>query len=189
MRDLASATPALTTATFTLIGVLGGAIIASIFPFLTELLRRKWQRKDSEREQINAHRKARLEELKTLYPKVLAKGAEMDFLTVSAVQIDDPELFNLESDLDGDERALKFMSQVWPQAGALVQELQILRAQVELIGSSEVRRLVREWYEFVIMSYLVRCLGKTHRTKDPIYDLMEAMRKDLEDSQSVVESR
>src|ERR1700691_1884814 len=138
-----------TTGLFTLLGTIFGAIIAGTLTILIEVLRRRWQRQDTQDQSEREQRTTQIQEKKILYPQLLAKGVEFDALILHVMFTNNPSYFETggvpQSELSASEALKAFAKNVWPTAYPVMQEFASIKAQLDMIAGEAVRQRAAEY--------------------------------------------
>jgi hypothetical protein len=184
MRDLALSATA-TTGLFTLLGAVIGVTITGSLAIIAEILRRRWQRQDTKDDTARQRRAAAIEERKTLYPKFLAKGNELELFIDTTLLANNPKyLVSDEPSARTKVEAAEALAKTWPMASEELRDFTAAKSQVDLIAGDAVKERADEWQsalakQLVWASYGTR--AQDDKTKEPYERLLEAMKAELKD--------
>jgi hypothetical protein len=154
-----------------------GAVVGGSLTITLEILRRRWQRQDAQADVQREQHDLWINERKVLYPQLLAKGSELDYICGSFFVSKDNQI-TLEP---GQKISwVDIYSKLSPAVIKLLQEFEFMRSQVEIVGGEAVVRLTKEWDSFLVDQLSDAITGRHLRGNNPQRSLVQAMRVELE---------
>ena len=171
-----------TTGLFTLAGALVGAGIGGSVTLVLEIMRRRWQQKDESGNSQKERLETLIKERKDLYPRLLAKGNELENTiamervkkAANKVPGERPPSANR------DHFIYESVSRIYEISGPCLEEFENLRAQAEIIAGKEVARLVNEWDRYLSNAYSKAILfGAQPEGENPYKPLVKAIKREL----------